>query len=52
MNEIIKCNMNSDNSSLTVFGKSEGKAVIIELETTTSAVLKFIELDIASSNED
>ena len=44
--------MNSDNSLLTVFGKTEGKPVIIELETTTSLVKKFIELDISSSNED
>ena len=44
--------MNSDSSALTVFGMSEAKPVIFELETTTSKILKYIELELDGVNED
>ena len=42
--------MNSDHSALTILGFTDGKPVIIEIDTKTSRVKKFIELEVSPGN--
>ena len=44
--------MNSDQSALTIFGIKEGMPVIVELETTTANVLKFIQLQVQLAEDE
>ena len=38
VNEVHRCNMNSDNTALSVFGVSNGQPIIIEMETASATI--------------
>ena len=46
LSEITACSMNSDQSALTIFGINEDMPVIVELDTMTTNVQKFIQLQV------
>ena len=47
LTEVVKCQMNSDSSLFTVFGLSGNKPVLVEIDTVSSEVKKYIELTVA-----